>query len=212
MTGKTIYIEGGDGTGKSTQRKRVAQRLGDAGYKVHLAHEPGGGLGQPIRDIIFSRAVGDLPLKPRGLTSLFLFLADRAAHVVKLDELRRAGYIVLSDRGPWSSVVYQGYAEGVDVDTVISLNTLAMQGVEEDLVIVLDADPRELGDRLDARGDKNRFDDASLPYRMSIRTGFSILARKNGWPMVDAIGSEEEVTERILSVLHERLGLRSDKK
>ena len=206
MQGKLIYIEGGEGSGKSTQRDRLGDMFTKEGHRVHLAHEPGGGLGEPIRKMLFLPELEALSLKRRRLAEKHLFLADRVVHAEKLEELLKSGCIVLSDRGPWSTVVYQGYAQGIDIDSLIRENAEAMEGVREDLVIVLDGDPAKLKKRLENRGEGNRFDKKSINFHRSVRTGFQILARKNNWPVVDALaGDETKITVQLREIIRERL-------
>ena len=207
MQGKLIYIEGGEATGKSTQCGRLAEIFTREGHKVHRAHEPGGGLGKLVRDLLFLPELEQLPKKRRRLVEYHLFLADRAAHAAKLEERISEGCIILSDRGRWGTVVYQGYAQGMDINKIMQANEEAMEGVTEDLVIVLDGDPEELNKRLITRGETNRFDDKPLDFHRSVRRGFTILARKHNWPVIDAVGSEEEITAKLRAVIRDRLGI-----
>src|SRR5262245_20564551 len=135
MTGRFIVLEGGDGSGKSTQARRLVARLHAAGRDALLTHEPGHtALGEAIRAMLLD---ADWDLDARS--ELLLMLADRAQHVAEVVQpaLER-GVVVVSDRYTPSSMAYQGVGRGLGVDEVRAISAFAAGGLEPDLTIVLD--------------------------------------------------------------------------
>lgn len=133
-----IVIEGGEGSGKSTQVQLLGEALRRLGEEVLLTFEPGDTpAGRAIRNVLL-----DTPAGLTALTELFLFCADRAQHVAEvIRPALAAGKIVISDRYEVSTWVYQGYAGGVGVEEVERLNEVATGGLHADLTIILDIDP-----------------------------------------------------------------------
>src|SRR5215475_9416974 len=138
MRGVLISVEGVEGSGKSTQCRRLAERLRGRGLEVVLTSEPDGTpLGAAIRGL-FERDAAP----PTPLTQTFLFMAARQQHVSEV--IRPAlvrGAVVISDRYVDATLAYQGYGEGVDLETIRDLNLLATGGVLPDLTLLLDLDP-----------------------------------------------------------------------
>ena len=129
MRGKFITFEGADGSGKTTQIELIKKQLEEQGYEILLTREPGGSdLGNKIREILLHYD-GEVD----SLCELLLYMADRAQHVKKviLPALEK-GMIVLCDRYTDSSVSYQGYARGLDIERIIKLNNVATDGLEPD--------------------------------------------------------------------------------
>ncbi|MCX7598777.1 MAG: dTMP kinase, partial [Armatimonadetes bacterium] len=133
-----IVIEGGEGSGKSTQVQLLGEALRRLGEEVVLTFEPGDTpAGKAIRNVLL-----DTPAGLTGVTELFLFCADRAQHVAEvIRPALAAGKVVVSDRYEVSTWVYQGYAGGIGVEEVERLNELATGGLHADLTIILDIDP-----------------------------------------------------------------------
>ncbi|MCU0304721.1 MAG: dTMP kinase, partial [Thermoanaerobaculales bacterium] len=133
-----ITFEGGEGTGKTTQIRRLAAHLEGLGRAVVVTREPGG---TPVAEA--ARAVLlDPALAPDGLTELFLLEAARRDHVERvIRPALEGGGVVLSDRFADSSTVYQGIVRGLGEELVIRLNRLATGDLEPDLTLVLDLDP-----------------------------------------------------------------------
>jgi len=190
MRGALITVEGVEGSGKSTQCARLAHLLTARGIEVVLTSEPDGTpLGARVRGLFEA----DGPT-PTPLTQTFLFMAARQEHITRViaPALTR-GAVVISDRYTDATVAYQGYGQGVDVQTIGEMNTLATGGVLPDLTLVLDLDPvvgmRRIHDRaLDA------FEKMDLAFHRRVREGYLEIARsdKNRVVVLDA-GREPEV-------------------
>jgi len=160
-----VTFEGPEGAGKSTAIAGVKDILEAEGYDVFVTREPGSGeFGKAVRQIL----LGGLHVIPRA--ELFLFLADRSQHVET--EIRPAldqGKVVICDRYADSTVVYQGYARGMDIALLRNLNDLATGSLRPDLTILVDLDP-EVG--LRRIQDKDRLDSEPLDFHNKVRNGF----------------------------------------
>ncbi|MCD4747795.1 MAG: dTMP kinase [Thermoanaerobaculales bacterium] len=206
--GLFITFEGGEGTGKSTQQRRLVAWFRERGREVVTTREPGG---TPVAEAIRSILL-DEDLEPDGLTELFLLQAARHDHVDHLirPALER-GAVVLSDRFADSSTVYQGMVRRIGASVVRQLNILATGGLEPDLTLVLDMDPAEALGRAHGRnaadGEVDRLDNEPLQFHLAIRNAFLRLAESlpERIRVVDADGGEELVFERLLAVVTEVL-------
>jgi len=183
-----VTLEGPEGAGKSTVQGLLAARLREQGRDVLTTREPGAGeVGKAVREVLLHG--GDL----EPLTELFLFLADRAEHVAKTIRPALAkGTIVLCDRHADSTVVYQGYGRGLDVEKLRDLNAMATQGLRPDVTLLLDIDP-VLG--LQRTLNKDRLDSEPIEFHHRVRHGFLSEAKRepDRWRVVDASRSPEEV-------------------
>lgn len=171
-----LTLEGMEGSGKSTLRDLLAERIRSQGHKLLLTFEPGGSpLGAEIRKMLLSTES-----KICSEAELFLFLADRAQHVQsRIAPALTAGTWVLCDRYADSTIVYQGYGRGLDPENVYALNEKAIQGLWPQYTLLLDV-PTETG-LLRARNrnaDKGlairegRFEAEALAFHERIREGF----------------------------------------
>ncbi|MBR2574254.1 MAG: dTMP kinase [Loktanella sp.] len=170
-----ITFEGIDGSGKSTQARRLAQWLGDQGQDVVLTREPGGSQGaEEIRQLLLT---GD-PDRWSAETEILLFTAARRDHLEKtILPALAAGKTVVSDRFADSTRVYQGATRGDLRAKVDALHTL-MIGRDPDLTFVIDMDPATALERgLARRSGEDRFEDFGLPFQETLRHGFLALAR-----------------------------------
>ncbi len=198
-----VTLEGPEGAGKSTVQSLVAERLRLEGREVLTTREPGAGeVGRAVREILLHGGT----LEP--LTELFLFLADRAEHVAKT--IRPAldrGEIVLCDRHADSTVVYQGYGRGLDIERLRDLNSLATLGLSPDLTLLLDLDPAVGLAR--AKG-ADRLDKEPLEFHQRVRDGFLKEAahEPDRWRVIDAGQPVETVAEQCLLAIksHARFG------
>ena len=198
--GRFIVFEGGEGTGKSTQAERLASRL-----DALLTREPGGTrLGADIRGLVLS-AAGESTVSDRA--EALLMAADRAQHGDELIEPTLAGgRDVVCDRFIGSSVAYQGYGRGLDIDIVRAVSGWAAGGLWPDLVIVLTV-PREESARRTG-GARDRIEAAGDAFHDRVAAGFLAQAEDEPetWVVVDGTGSPDEVEERVLDAVADVLG------
>ncbi|MEW5826191.1 MAG: dTMP kinase [Candidatus Bipolaricaulota bacterium] len=169
LAGRLIVLEGLDFTGKSTQVRLLGERLRRAGYDPVVTGEPGGTpVGDRARHVLLDPIYRGT-LTP--LSELLLFMVSRSQHVreVVLPALS-AGKVVLSSRYRLSSLAYQGYGRGIDLEMIRRLNDLATEGREADLTFLLDV-PVEiaLGRR---RGEPDRIEGEESAFYERVRRGF----------------------------------------
>lgn len=195
--GVWITLEGGDGSGKTTQSNLLAQWLEDTGRTVVRTREPGGSeVGQLIRDIVLHHR-GDIAPRAEAL----LYAADRAHHVATVvrPALRR-GEIVLQDRYLDSSVAYQGAGRVLDATEIRDLSLWAAEGALPDLTILLDLDPAEARTRLDS-ADKpfDRLEAEQAEFHGRVRDAFLDLAatEPDRFLVLDAAAAPEVIAEQI---------------
>jgi dTMP kinase len=192
--GRLITFEGVEGAGKSTQIRWAVESLRNAGHAVVETREPGGtALGVEMRRMLMH----ELEHPPAALTELLLYLADRAQHVSEvIAPALQQGEIVVSDRFSASTIAYQGYARGLDLDMVVRLDAVARQGVSPHLTLLLDC-PVEAGLRR-AHGD-DRFHREKLAFHERVRTGFLALAAAapQQYCVIDSLQPPAAVRQRI---------------
>lgn len=206
--GRFITLEGGEGTGKSTQVRRLAATLREKGFDVVETREPGGSPGaEAVRALILSGGAAAFGPDAEAL----LFAAARADHVATLIAPALAqGRIVVSDRFFDSTRVYQGALGQVSADLLDALEHVAAEGARPDLTLVLDI-PAHIGiGRAKARAAgaaADRFEREGLAYHEKIREAFLALAQREPQRcvVVDASGSADEVEARIAAVVEARL-------
>lgn len=190
MTGRFIAFEGGEGSGKSTQAERLARRLGAV-----LTREPGGTpTGARMRAILLDPVAAELDARAEAL----LMVADRAQHVAEVVRPALArGQDVVTDRSAHSSLAYQGFGRGLDLETLRHLSDWASQGVWPDLVVLLDLPPEAAAERL-AR-ELDRFEQAGSQFHGRVVDGFRAMAAADPsrWVLVDGRGDVEEVATRV---------------
>jgi dTMP kinase len=197
-----IVLEGGDASGKSTQARRLADRLRSQGRDVVETFEPGATqAGAAVRALLLD---GDGPIDP--MTEALLLAADRAQEVA--DVIRPAlarGADVVSDRFVPSSLAYQGVGRGLGLDEVEKLNRWATGGLEPDLVVVLDVDDAVAASRRAGPGD--RLERAGAEFHAAVHEAYRTLGADRGWIVLDGKDDAETVSERVWEVVRERLGL-----
>jgi dTMP kinase len=177
--GLFITFEGLDGSGKSTQLRLLAERLGAEGRDVFETAEPGGTrIGRQIRRILLDSA--NQELKP--VTELLLMFACRAQNVDEwiLPALAE-GKVVLSDRFTDSTLAYQGYGRGLGADVVLDIDRIACRGLVPDLTLYLDIDPvtslaRAHARNLERKGPETRLDEQELDFYRKVRDGYRQIA------------------------------------
>jgi dTMP kinase len=203
--GHFITFEGGEGVGKSTQVKALAEALQKRGIDVLVTREPGGSEGaEKIRELLL--AGGEDRWGPRA--EVLLFAAARADHVEKtirpaLDQ----GRWILCDRFVDSSLAYQGGAGGLGIETVRAINVAAVGDVFPDRTLVLTLD--EGGERARARdtGGSDRIGARPDDYHRKVDTAFRIIAAEEPArvKLIDASGGPEDVTARLLEAIGDLL-------
>lgn len=193
-----ITLEGPDGSGKTTQARRIADWLASLGHDVLAMREPGGTeIGDRVRAILMDRASAQLD--PRAET--LLFCASRAQMMAEKarPHLARGG-VVICDRFADSTLAYQGYGRGLDLGALRVVLDFATFGVRPDLTLCLDIDPRVgLQRRAGDRGGMNRLDAEPIAFHERVRAGYLALAaaEPQRWVIVDA-GAPPDVVERRL--------------
>jgi len=197
-----IAFEGIDGSGKSTQARALHRRLLHHAHPVLLVHEPGGTpLGESLRRWV-KRRQGLFPL-----TELYLFNAARAQLVEQV--IRPAleqGVTVVADRFSASTVAYQSYGRGLDLELVLQVNQGATGGLSPDLTVFLDVLP-EIGRGRKSIGNKDNFDAAPLEFYQRVRQGYLDQAQSpvsgNGpdWLILDGSKPKTQLSDEIWGIV-----------
>lgn len=220
-----ITFEGPEGSGKSTQARRLYERLGATDYPVIATREPGG---TPISDLI-RRILLDLrngEMDPT--TEMLLFSAARAQHVAeRIQPYLNHGGIVVCDRFTDSMLAYQGYGSGRDLDELRTLIHIATRGLRPDMTFYLDLPAQDGLDRKLKAAQRqtavsplsprtqvgeavewNRLDARDLDYHQRVRNGFLQLVtlEPERWHVLDAHMPVDELAERIWNAVEARLG------
>lgn len=218
MAGKLIVFEGIEGCGKTTQIQQIQPWLVDRlslnhspGGKLHqpgvqVTREPGGTqLGQHLRDLLLHHEIKE-PLSDRS--ELLLYAADRAQHIETLIKpLLDRGTMILCDRFTDSTLAYQGYGRGLDLQQIHQINQIATGGLVPDLTLWLNV-PVEAGlTRIKARKKVDRIEQADLEFHYRVAEGFATLAKMYPQRIVpiDGNGDRDHVTQQIKNILNQKL-------
>jgi dTMP kinase len=223
--GYFITIEGIEGAGKSTLRARLSESLAELNSDIVITREPGAtAFGQSVRNIVLDPKNKKL----HSLAELMLFCADRAQH---LEEIVRPalerGAVVICDRYVHSTLAYQGYGRGLDLQSLHQLNRLVTQDLMPDLVLLLDLDPEqglqraeqrtrkasgsfpaeEVQELLSGGGSWNRFEEQELEFHRRVRRGFLELAKDPTQHIcvLDASASAEQLAEQAMGAIRKIL-------
>jgi len=209
IRGRFITLEGGEGAGKSTQARLLAEHLRELGHECVVTREPGGSpVAESLREVILSGAAA--PLGPSAET--VLFAAARIDHVVQtiLPALARGAFVVC-DRFTDSTRVYQGAMGKVDPSLIRTLEEIATAQCRPDLTLILDL-PAQTGlARAAARRNQqaaDRYEAEGLAFHEGLRTAFLQIAESEParCRVVDAVRPPEEVAQAILAVLEKQFG------
>jgi dTMP kinase len=203
-----ITFEGIEGSGKTTQIKRVYHYFREQGRDVAMTREPGGtDIGEKIRAILLDPESKDLD----PMAELLLYFADRAQHLnKKIKKYLAAGKSVLCDRYYDATLAYQGYARGLNLQLIENLHRLVFNDFKPDLTFLLDLPPQTGLDRAWRQiesgvrtGKEARFETEALKFHESVRQGYLALARiePQRFEIIDASLETEQVWKHILSVL-----------
>lgn len=197
-----ITLEGPEGSGKSTQTKWLVRTLRRAGHRVVFLRDPGStALGQALRRVLLG---SDAPLSP--MTEAALFIGGRVALVEKkIMPALRQGRVVVCDRFHDATVVYQGYAGGIDVPWLNRWGRQAIGGVMPDVTLLLDVPVEQGFARL--RRARDRMERKARLFHQRVRRGYLAWARRNPRriAVIDASRSPDAVRRAIERVVSSRL-------
>ena len=200
-----ITLEGPEGSGKTSHLPDLADFLREDGWNVLTTREPGGtAIGDQVRQVLMRS--DNTAMNPRAETLLFL-----AARAQLVNEVIRpalaAGTVVISDRYGDSTLAYQGYGHGNDLDTIRQMLAFATGGLTPDLTVLLDVDPAVGLRRKKSVGEWNRMDAYQLEFHQRVRAGYLELARQEPcrWVVLDAGQPREMVQSALRQVILARL-------
>lgn len=196
--GLFMTFEGADGSGKTTQLNNVKSFLEEKGFDVVITREPGAlEIGQKIRNIL---------LHHDGIVAdrceMFLFLADRAQHVETfIKPAIEEGKIVLCDRHTDSTIAYQGYGRGQDINLLKDLNKIAINGIKPDLTLLFDVSTEVAQERVGS--EKDRMESAGIEFHKKVRNGYLELQKQEPEriKIVNANNSIAEVFEETKNIV-----------
>ena len=220
--GKFITFEGLDGTGKSTQLRKLAAALRASGHKVVETREPGGtATGEKIRRVLLDSATRSLS----PMAEMALMFASRAQHIAEvIHPSMEQGQIVLCDRFTDSTEAYQGYGRKLGSDDVLNLHRVLCGDLQPDLTILLDSDPamsvgrarrrnRQANDRAYKSGNKggneNRFEQQNRAFFARVHAGYLAIAVREPQRVVevDASGSPAQTHRKIMEAIGRKMKL-----
>jgi dTMP kinase len=206
-----ITLEGVEGAGKTSQVENIVAFFKARGYECVTTREPGGtAVGRQIRAILLDTANAGMDAG----TELLLYVADRVQHIQSFIKPHlEAGRVVICDRYADATLVYQGFARGLDSALISRLHTLMCNDLQPDLTILFDLEP-ELGlarawQRIEGRSgqaDESRFEQETLVFHQKVREGYLTLARDNShrFSIIDARQDKQNVTRAIENLLAAR--------
>ena len=200
MKGKFIVIEGIDGCGKTTQIDELSKWLPNSGLikkgsQLITTREPGGSLlGKKIRGMILDNNENN---KPSSLTELLLYSADRAEHVSKIiaPALINNDWVI-SDRFSDSTLAYQGYGRGINLEIIKNVESIVCQGEYPDLTFFLEISPEEsifrrkneIPDRMESEG---------ISFLKKVNEGFKLIAKEKNWKVISASQNIKTISNQI---------------
>ena len=200
-----IAFEGPEGSGKSTQIRRLAERLEEVGRDFIVTKEPGGTpAGDAIRTVLL-----DPSLRIDPLPEFLLYSASRAQHVEEvIKPALKASKLVVSDRFAGASVAYQGHGRGLDLSFIRELTERVTDNLSPNLTLLLDIEPKRGLERVAKRGHKDRLERADLSFHKRVRQGFLEQAKTDeSWVVLDAEQPEEVLAEAIWQAVEEHVEL-----
>ncbi len=215
--GKFITFEGLDGSGKSTQQKKLAAALQREGYRVLRTREPGGTeTGERIRKILLDSATAGLA----SLAEMALMFASRAQHIAQVIEPGLVqGYVVLCDRFTDSTEAYQGGGRKLGSKVVLDLHRILCRGLRPDLTVLLDFHPGMSLGRARRRNrqvaksgkheDESRFELENQAFFLRVREAYLEIAKRepDRVVVIDAHGTPAQTHRKIMEAVHNRLKL-----
>lgn len=199
--GRFIVFEGGEATGKTTQARRLAERIG-----AKLTREPGGTpTGEHLRRLVLDPAAPPVDVRSEVLA----LLAARAQHVAEVIEpALAAGTHVVCDRFSGSTLAYQGYGRGLDVEELRRLSSWSSDGLEPDRIVLLTVPSGLASGRLRQRGGVDRIERKAMDFFVSVDKGFAAEADRDPsrWKRVDGSGTVDEVAARVWKSVSDLVG------
>ncbi|GIO94511.1 MULTISPECIES: dTMP kinase [Paenibacillus] len=202
-----ITLEGGDGSGKTTMMGRLAAYMQGRSIPYLITREPGGiEIAEKIRSIILDPQHTSMDARTEAL----LYAAARRQHLVeKVEPALREGVTVLCDRFVDSSLVYQGYARGLGMEEVWSINRFAVEGRMPDLTLLFDIEPEIGMSRIEANAEreKNRLDMESMAFHGKVREGYMLVAENNKERIriVDASKTPDQVEREMIKYVEDAI-------
>lgn len=205
--GRFITLEGGEGAGKSVQRDRLVERLRAAGLEVVATREPGGSpSAEAVRDLLLAQGTGWQPL-----SEALLHAAARSQHLAEtVRPALAAGRWVVSDRFSDSTRAYQGWGQGVPLDTLDELERIVVGDSRPDLTLMLDVAPEVGLARAHGRGQgADRYEAMDLSFHQRLREGYRAIAEAapQRCVLIDASGAADTVEDAIRAAVRDRLGV-----
>lgn len=198
--GKYVVIEGHDGTGKSTQVGLIRQKLLENGIDSIEFHEP---TGTPTVEAIRT-VIKDGLLERNAMTNLLLFSASRHEiwHKLALSEINKGKWVVAS-RNYFSTIAYQGYGEGLDIDIINTVTKISTdeQYMNPDIVLILDLDDeKERTKRISSRGKLEKpdtFESKDDTFQTKVRNAYINIAKSRNIPIVSAAQTVDEINQEL---------------
>lgn len=201
MRGKLITFEGLDGSGKTTQIKKLSALLAEKDFSVIETLEPGdNSIGDILRDLILNP---NKTIAPRA--ELFLYLADRAQHTAEIiAPALEEGKVVISDRFADATLAYQGYGRGINIPLIEKMNDFATGQIKPDLTILLDIKPEDGQKRMAGRKnaeykDGDRIEQEKIEFHQRLYDGYHTIAKNESerFLIIDAMLSIDEIFAQI---------------
>ena len=198
--GLFITLEGADGSGKTTQLNKIVEYFNAKKISYIITREPGSTeLGKKVREILLNHdGVVD------STCEMFLYLADRAQHITTVVNPSLAeGKIVLCDRHTDSTVAYQGYARGLDIERINYLNNIATQGRKPDLTLLFDVETSVAMTRVGNRAEKDRLESEGAAFHSKVREGYLKIAEQEPErvKVINSNLSVEDVWAQVFEIL-----------
>ncbi|WP_342498752.1 dTMP kinase [Bacillus sp. FSL R5-0820] len=207
MSGMFITFEGPEGAGKTTVIRKVYEEMERQGYAVMATREPGGiDIAEQIREVILNEKNTKMDAKTEAL----LYAAARRQHLAeKVEPALKRGETVLCDRFVDSSLAYQGYARGLGIEEVKSINDFAINGTMPQMTIYFSITPEEGLKRIDANQgrEKNRLDMETLNFHQMVREGYEQLIAQSPerFRVVDASQAVQDVFNEVFQLIQDTL-------
>ncbi len=202
MEGRFITIEGTDGGGKSTQIEKLVEYLKSMGREVVVTREPGGtSISEKLREILLDAKNSEMT----DITEALLYAASRAQHVEeKILPAVKEGKIVICDRFLDSSIVYQGYARGLDIEMIKTINSFALSKIKPDITLFFDIRP-EIGIlRKKNMHDLDRMEQEKIDFHNKVYNGYKALLNENPERIkrIDAEKTIDEVYRQVIDAVN----------